>query len=111
MQLVVLARPREQQGYLAPRIHAFSNLPFDDAAGRADADVPDGFWTLQRRKTSEIALHQRLDCLEVDRPDEHEREVARVGEPLLVKRQGAIQAHLWQQRRRQRPRPQMPLTD
>ena len=85
------------------------DLPFDDAGRRANTAVDRGFDAVKRRQTGQVALDQRLHGLHVEAPDEHEREVAGVGESVLVERHRSVEIHLIDRCGRQRTRPRMVL--
>ena len=79
---------------LALRLDPLLDRLLDDAGRRSHADVLPRLLPADRRQGAEIALDQRLHRRQVEAADEDEREVAGVGEPVLVERQRLVEVPL-----------------
>ena len=65
-----------------------------DAVGPADLRILPGLLAALAREAAEVGLDERLRLLEIDVADEHEREVGRVGEAVLVDGNGLVEVDL-----------------
>ena len=108
---VALEWAGEHDADLALRRAALGHHAVDDARGRPDADVAPRFLALECGQAAEVALDERLDRRQIEAADEDEREVAGVGEAVLVERHRFLEAHLRDGVRGQRPRAQVILAD
>src|SRR5690242_5602040 len=109
----VLAREVERAGEeelrLTLRLEPLAHHLADHALRIPDPLVAPMLLAMCRREAAEVARDQRLELLRREVPDEHEGEVARVGEAVAVERKRFVEAHLVEQLARQRARAEVVL--
>ena len=95
-QRLVAERPREREredaGWQKPTLGGDRLL--DDPLRWPNADVLRAFLSIERRQAAEISLDEWLQSRHIEAADEHEREVARVREAVLVERQRLFDINL-----------------
>ena len=96
---VYVARAGELDERVRLGLDALVHDLVDDALRRRAAVVAEGFLPAERRQATEVLLDERLERQRVDIADEHEREVARVGKPVLVEGERLLRIHLGERRR------------
>jgi hypothetical protein len=91
LRLVVLEWPAEHDRCKTLGLDALLDLLLNDSSSSSHADVLPRLLPMNGGQRAQISLDERLHRRQIKTSDEDECEVARIGETVLVEREGLFQ--------------------